>query len=135
MFMPSFLQRPESVLVFRSRSRLSSIGRTIPAFFSEVAMKYLVALTSAVVASALLLVASHTHHGPVLELDSWPKGDKPYTRQLEDKLVGVIAAAAKDLQPARLGFATSEVELNRNRHSKRKDHQPRDKNFSVVRLD
>jgi hypothetical protein len=83
----------------------------------------------------IFLVASHTHHGPVLELDSWPNADKPYTRQLEDRLVEVIAAAAKSLEPARLGFVTTEVELNRNRHSKRKDHQPRDKNFTVVRID
>jgi hypothetical protein len=83
----------------------------------------------------VLLVASHTHHGPVLELDTWPKGEKPYTRQLEDKLVGVIAEAAGKLQPAQLGFRTIEVELNRNRHSKRKEHQPRDNTFTVVRID
>src|SRR5262245_26952559 len=34
----------------------------------------------------LMLVASHTHHGPVLELDTWPDANNPYTRQLEDKL-------------------------------------------------
>src|SRR5688572_26262481 len=33
----------------------------------------------------LLLVASHTHHGPVLELEA-----TPYVRDLEDKLVNVI---------------------------------------------
>ena len=83
----------------------------------------------------LFLVASHTHNGPVLELDTWPKGEPPYTRQLEDKLVTVIGQAAKALQPARLGASTIEVNLNRNRHSKRKDHQPRDKSFTVVRVD
>jgi hypothetical protein len=83
----------------------------------------------------LFLVASHTHHGPVLELDNWPKDDKPYTRQLEDQIVQAISAAAKDLRPARLGFATVEVELNRNRQSKRKELAPRDKDFIVVRLD
>jgi hypothetical protein len=83
----------------------------------------------------VLLIASHTHHGPVLELDNWPKGEKPYTRQLEDKLVGVITEAASKLETAQLGFATIDVDLNRNRHSKRKEHQPRDRTFTVVRLD
>ena len=83
----------------------------------------------------VFLVASHTHHGPVLELDTWPKSEKPYTRVLEGKLVQVIADAAKALEPARLGFTSIEVDLNRNRHSKKKDKQPRDKEFIVVRLD
>ncbi len=83
----------------------------------------------------LFLVASHTHHGPVLELDNWPRDGKSYTRQLEDKLVQVINDAVTALQPVRLGFATTEAALNRNRHSKRKDQQPRDRNLTVVRLD
>ncbi|HEY1379998.1 MAG TPA: hypothetical protein VGF55_24560, partial [Gemmataceae bacterium] len=28
----------------------------------------------------VLLVGSHTHHGPVLELDTWPDAQNPYTR-------------------------------------------------------
>ena len=35
----------------------------------------------------IMLVASHTHHGPVLELDTWPNPKTPYTRTLEEKLV------------------------------------------------
>ena len=81
------------------------------------------------------LVASHTHHGPVLETDNWPKDGPPYVRQLEDKLVGVIVAAAKDLRPARLGVAATDTELNRNRHSRRKDYRPRDPRLTVVRID
>jgi neutral ceramidase len=84
---------------------------------------------------SVFLVASHTHHGPILELDTWPKEGKPYTRQLEDKIVQAISDASNSLRPARMGIATAEVELNRNRHSKRKDQQPRDKSFIVVRLE
>jgi hypothetical protein len=83
----------------------------------------------------LFLVGSHTHHGPILELDNWPKEGKPYTRLLEDKIIAAITEAAKALRPARLGISTIEVDLNRNRHSKNKDHQPRDKNFTVVRIE
>jgi hypothetical protein len=82
----------------------------------------------------LFLVASHTHHGPVLELETWPKPEAPYVRTLEDKLVGVILDAAKRLRPARLGVASREVALNRNRHSKRPD-RPVDRELLVVRVE
>src|SRR5262245_51000841 len=38
----------------------------------------------------LFLVGSHTHHGPVLELDDWPDPKKPYVRQLEGRIGDVI---------------------------------------------
>lgn len=69
----------------------------------------------------LLLVASHTHHGPVIELESWPKTGKPYVRELEEKLVEVIRKADAAKKPARYGVASAEVVLNRNRQSRRKD--------------
>jgi hypothetical protein len=82
----------------------------------------------------IFLVGSHTHHGPVIELDNWPKGRVTYVRELEDKLAGVIVAAAKDARPARLGVAAKEVPLNRNRHSKRAD-KPVDKELLVLRVE
>ncbi len=82
----------------------------------------------------IFLVASHTHHGPVLELDDWPSKDKPYVRVLEDKLVTVITDANKNLQPARLGISSHEAPFNRNRHSKRAD-RPLDKEMILIRLD
>lgn len=69
----------------------------------------------------LFLAGSHTHHGPVIELDHWPKGQKSYVRDLEDKLAQVIIGAAKAAQPARIGVASRNVPFNRNRHSKRAD--------------
>src|SRR5262249_6922705 len=53
----------------------------------------------------LFLVASHTHHGPVLELDDWPDKKQPYVRTLEEKLVKIIIDADKKSQSARLGGA------------------------------
>jgi hypothetical protein len=82
----------------------------------------------------LFLVASHTHHGPVLELDDWPTPQDPYVRQLERKIAGVILTAAKGLRPARLGVASKEVPLNRNRHSRR-DDKPVDRELIVVRIE
>jgi neutral ceramidase len=71
----------------------------------------------------LFVVGSHTHHGPVIELDDWPAPDKSYVAELEKKIGDLIVAAAKELRPARLGVAAKEVPFNRNRHSKRDDKQ------------
>lgn len=82
----------------------------------------------------IFLVASHTHHGPVLELDDWPTAKNSYVRQLEQKLGNVILEAAKALKPARLGVASKQVALNRNRHSRRAD-RPIDRELLVLRVE
>jgi len=82
----------------------------------------------------LFLVASHTHHGPVLELDTWPKPEKPYTRELEEKLVALIKKADAERVPARWGVAETETRLNRNRQSKRAD-KPTDAVLLVLRVE
>lgn len=81
----------------------------------------------------LFLVASHTHHGPVIELDKWPK-DRPYVRDLETKLVKLIKDADAARVPARYGVGATEVPLNRNRQSKRKD-APVDRELLVLRVE
>jgi hypothetical protein len=80
------------------------------------------------------LVASHTHHGPLIELDDWPTPKTSYVRQLEQKIGDVIVAAAKELRSARIGVASKEVMLNRNRHSKRGD-APVDRELLVLRVE
>jgi len=82
----------------------------------------------------LFIIASHTHHGPVLELDNWPTPKNSYVRQLESKLGDVIIQAAMNLKPARLGIASKETTLNRNRHSRRPD-KPVDHELLVLRIE
>jgi neutral ceramidase len=82
----------------------------------------------------LFLVASHTHHGPVLELDTWPTPEKPYTHELEQKLIDLIKKADSARVPARYGVASSETNLNRNRQSKRAD-RPIDNELLVLRFE
>jgi hypothetical protein len=84
--------------------------------------------------SDIMLVASHTHHGPILELDTWPDPKAPYTRTLEDKLVELIRAADRAAQPARWGIAATETGFNRNRQSKRPE-PPVDQLLSIVRIE
>jgi hypothetical protein len=82
----------------------------------------------------VFLVASHTHHGPVIELDNWPKPKDSYVRRLEQKLAGVIIEAARNLRPARVGIASEQVNWNRNRHSKLAD-KPVDRELLVLRVE
>jgi neutral ceramidase len=82
----------------------------------------------------LFLVGSHTHHGPVIELDNWPDPQHSYVRQLEQKITDAIVAAAKNLQPARLGVASKEVPYNRNRHTRREE-KPVDRELLVLRVE
>lgn len=82
----------------------------------------------------VFLVGSHTHHGPVLETESWPTRKAPYVRDLERLLGDVIIQAAKGLKPAKLGIASKEVPFNRNRHSKLAD-RPVDRELLVLRVE
>jgi neutral ceramidase len=82
----------------------------------------------------LFIVGSHTHHGPVIELDNWPTPETSYVRGLEKKLADVIALANQNLQPARLGIASKQVPYNRNRHSKRPDKSI-DQGLLVLRVE
>ncbi|MBT5714992.1 hypothetical protein HOI71_28345 [Candidatus Poribacteria bacterium] len=92
-------------------------------------------IRSAVAAEAgvgtVMMVGSHTHHGPVIETESWPTPDAPYVRELEKRLIGVIVSAAAAVVPAHVGVAAREVALNRNRHWKG-DEPPVDRELSFL---
>jgi hypothetical protein len=82
----------------------------------------------------VFLVASHTHHGPVIELDDWPTPENSYVRTLERKIAEVILEANRSVQPARLGVASKQVPFNRNRHSSRSGG-PVDRELLVLRFE
>jgi hypothetical protein len=89
----------------------------------------------------IMMSGSHTHHGPVIELqDEEGKGKGKfddavaYRAELEQKLIDVIIEAAGNTQDARIGWSSKHVDMNRNRHSK-VEPKPRDTELSVVRLD
>lgn len=65
----------------------------------------------------VFLAASHTHHGPILEFDTWPTAKNSYVRELERKIGALIGSAVADLRPARLAIGSKESALNRNRHT------------------
>lgn len=89
----------------------------------------------------LLISGSHTHHGPVIELLDEPgKGQAAfddavvYSKELEAKIIAAINDAAADARPARIGWGSKSVAMNRNRHSKI-EPKPNDTELGVIRLD
>lgn len=90
---------------------------------------------------AIILSASHTHHGPVLELKDVEGQGKgvyddaaAYVAELRRKLIDVIIDADGKAVPARVGWAVAPCELNRNRHSQI-EPVPADRDVLVVRFD
>ncbi|TVS16432.1 MAG: hypothetical protein EA424_14240 [Planctomycetaceae bacterium] len=91
--------------------------------------------------SMSMIVGSHTHHGPVIELLDKPgKGQGAfddavaYATELEKKIIQVIQQAAADVQPARIGWGAKPLDMNRNRHSKI-EPKPVDSELGVIRFD
>ncbi|HJQ78352.1 MAG TPA: neutral/alkaline non-lysosomal ceramidase N-terminal domain-containing protein [Lacipirellulaceae bacterium] len=89
----------------------------------------------------VMIAGSHTHHGPVIELtdrDGFGKGKfddaVAYSKRLPELLIEAIVEAKRSAVPARIGVAKKNVELNRNRHTKRTP-KPTDPMLAVIRFD
>jgi len=89
----------------------------------------------------VLISGSHTHHGPVTELTDNPgKGQGKYDDavkyaiELEDKIIAAIVEASEKVVDAKMGLATTQTNIGRNRHTK---FQPRhvDGELAVMRFD
>ncbi len=89
----------------------------------------------------LLISGSHTHHGPVMELlDEPDKGRGRFddavrwSQSLETAIIESINQAAASVRPARLGWGSKSVAMNRNRHTER-EPKPVDSELGVIRFD
>jgi hypothetical protein len=89
----------------------------------------------------VLISGSHTHHGPVIELtdrEGFGKGrfDKAvaYSKKLPDLIIEAILDADRAAVPCKLGIATRDVTLNRNRHTKH-EPKPTEPVLAVLRFD
>ena len=66
--------------------------------------------------SHVLFCASHTHHGPALEIDAQPdEAAYHYYKLLEQKLTDVVVDAASTAVYARVGWSSTDSKWNRNR--------------------
>ncbi len=89
----------------------------------------------------VMISGSHTHHGPVIELtdrEGLGKGTfddaVTYSKRLPVLLTEAIVEAAKNAVPAKIGVGKKNLELNRNRHTKRTP-KPTDPELAVIRFD
>ena len=89
----------------------------------------------------VMIVGSHTHSGPVIELLDEPGKGKgkfddavAYVKQLETGIIDAIAEAAAHTQDAKIGWDSAKVPMNRNRQAK-KAPKVTDPELSVVRFD
>ena len=89
----------------------------------------------------LMISGSHTHHGPVIELLDEPGRGQgtfddavAYSTELEEKIIQTIQTAAADVRPAKIGWGSKSVAMNRNRHSKL-EPKPLDSELGVIRID
>ena len=89
----------------------------------------------------VMIVGSHTHHGPVIELldeEGMGKGKfddaVAYAQSLPGLITAAIVEAAETAQDARIGWGSRYVPMNRNRHSKI-EPKPVDDELSVLRFD
>jgi neutral ceramidase len=89
----------------------------------------------------VLISGSHTHHGPVIELtdregfgkDRFDKA-VAYSKKLPDLIIEAILDADRAAVPCKLGIATRDVTLNRNRHTKH-EPKPTEPMLAVLRFD
>lgn len=58
----------------------------------------------------VMLVATHTHHGPYMEFS-----DEPYAKRIEELISDAIMEAARNVQSVRLGLGKTEIDIAHNR--------------------
>lgn len=116
-----------------AQKRLALIGLDMGRAPGRATMKK---IRAAVLARAgvenLFLVASHTHHGPCMELEK-TGATAAYIAKLVDKIAEAAASAVKSLKPAKMAVVSREVPLNRNRHNRRRN-APVDRTLSVLKV-
>jgi hypothetical protein len=89
----------------------------------------------------VMISGSHTHHGPVIELTDRPGFGKgkfddavAYSNRLPELLIEAIVEANAAAAPGQVGVAKKNIEMNRNRHTKRAP-KPTDPMLAVIRFD
>jgi len=71
--------------------------------------------------AAVMICASHTHAGPLtIAYRGMGEVDDDYLRQVQDTVVGVVAAATADCQEGRLRYVRPQVQIGLNRREQRR---------------
>jgi hypothetical protein len=101
-------------------------------------------------ADHVLIAATHNHSGPLTWEDkSWPRPDRSWFAETEDKILQALDTATKHMFPARISAGFDEVYLGHNRrvvkadskvtmlwrNAERKPTSPIDPTVGVIRVD
>jgi len=132
----------KALVIEASEKRLALVGLDLGrAPFEPMVRRLQVRLRAEANIEHVLFVGSHTHHGPALELvpveglpDPAVDNALAYYVELEARLLQVVLDAASRLEAARIGWASGETSVNRNRHTK-EEPVPRDGELFVLRVD
>jgi neutral ceramidase len=132
----------KAVVIEAGNERLAIVGMDIGRGPTTAMMKQIRdAVSEKAGVGHVMISGSHTHHGPVIELtdrDGFGKGKfddaVTYSKRLPELLIEAIVEAKNYAVPARIGVAKKNLELNRNRHTKRA-LKPTDPMLAVIRFD
>jgi Neutral/alkaline non-lysosomal ceramidase, N-terminal len=132
----------KAVVIEAGDDRLAIVGMDIGRGPTSAMMEQIrKAVAKKVGVGHVMIAGSHTHHGPVIELtdrNGFGKGKfddaVAYAKRLPELLIEAIVEAKNNAVPARIGVAKKNLELNRNRHTKRTP-KPTDPMLAVIRLD
>ena len=131
----------KAIVIEVGDERLAIVGMDIGRGPTTAMMKQIRAAVESEGIGTVMIAGSHTHHGPVIELtdhEGFGKGKYDdavaYTKLLPELLIEAISEAKKNAQPARIGVAKQDFELNRNRHTKQ-PVRPTDPMLAVIRFD
>ncbi len=132
----------KTLVIEAGDDRLALVGLDMGRSPMDASMDNIISKVKEVGVGHVFVVGSHTHHGPVIELRDEPGMGRErfdaevlaYPDFLENSIVGTIREAAENLQEARIGWATQDIDMNRNRHSDF-EPRPRDPELAVVRFD
>jgi hypothetical protein len=133
--------RAKAIVIEAGRAKLAIVGMDLGRGPTPAMMDTIRAAVAPRGIVQVLVCGSHTHHGPVIELTDEPGFGKgkfddavAYARQLPDRIIAAILEADGSRQPARIGVASRDLGLNRNRQTKRPE-RPTDPRLTVIRLD
>jgi hypothetical protein len=97
--------------------------------------------------SNLFITASHTHHAPAMEAS--PDNPNPFTEKVGQQIGDIVCAAARQLEPVRIGVGRGTADFAHNRrkflpdgrvamqwrNANREPTEPVDREVAVIRLD
>ncbi len=133
--------RARALVIEAGDVKLAIVGMDLGRGPTPAMMRQIRQRTAALGIAHVLVCGSHTHHGPVIELTDRPGFGKgkfddavAYARELPESILAAIVEADAARRPARMGIQGCDLNLNRNRQTRRAE-RPTDPRLTVMRFD